>query len=157
MGIYLLRNLLNLVAEGIRDLSRADFLAVTVVLRLIVEEFIFCNNLDYRKGDILLTIIIYGASQLTTYDSSLCYEHITFREGIFHGLVEILRCLHLGNAETASSVGRFDEHRKAELLHCLLRHSFKGFALAHKDIISTFDKVHILEVALAGELVESYG
>ena len=49
---------------------------MAVVLCLIVKEFILGNDLYDRKGNIFLTIIIYSASELASYDSCFCDEHM---------------------------------------------------------------------------------
>ena len=40
------------------------------------EELVFGDDLYHRKGHILLTIIIYCASEFAACDRSLCNEHV---------------------------------------------------------------------------------
>ena len=130
MLIYILGDFLDLVTQGVRNLRRAYLSAVTVVLRLIVEELVVRQDLDDRKSHILLSVIIYGASQLPAGNCSLSYEHVALCKSAVHSLLEILCSLHLRHAEAASAICRLHKHRQTEFLHCKLCKAVHRLSLA---------------------------
>ena len=127
---------------------------MAVILCLVVEELVLCDDLDHRQSDILLTIIIYCTCKLATHDRSLCDKHLSLRESYIHCLVKVLDALYLSHSEAAASVSRLHEHRKSEFLDSLLGKTFDRLTLAEEDILCALDEVNILEIALAAELIE---
>ena len=100
MGIYLLGSLLHHGSRCGIERCRAYFFACTVVLRIVIEEFMARHNLDDRKRDLRFSVEVDGTGNLTSDNSLLCKNSRAVLEGIVHGLVEILGSLDLGHAET---------------------------------------------------------
>ena len=154
MRINLLRHRLNLITQRIRNLRRTNLAAMTVILRLVIEELILSDDLDHRERNILSTIKIHRTCKLAAHNGALCHHSLALGKRSLHSRVKILGLLHLGNTEAAAAVSRFHEHRKSEPLNSLLCKTMSNLALADKNIIGTLHEVNILQVALARELVK---
>ena len=49
MAVNLAGHILDMICKFFIYLSRADFLTVAVILRIVIEVLVLCNNLYYRK------------------------------------------------------------------------------------------------------------
>ncbi len=68
----------------------------------------------------------------------------------------IVGLAYLGDSEAGSAVGRLHENRELQFLRRLGADGVDVHSVTHEDIRRTFNEISLTQIALAGELVESY-
>ena len=103
-----------------RYACRRNFLHLSVVLRVIVEELILRHYFRDREDHTLVLGLIAADGNLGAFEERLNHHFVALHHCHAHGSCQLIGMLHLAHAETAAVAGWLNEARHTYGLHNLL-------------------------------------
>ena len=93
--------------------GRSNLLYLSVILGIVVEELVLCNDFRSRKHHFLIACLVNSLRDFDAINELFDHHLIAFHERNAQGWGQTVGILHLGNAETATIGRRFHEARHA--------------------------------------------
>ena len=120
----------------VREASGCNFLHLTIILGIVVEEFVLCHHLSSGEHHALILRFIAADRNLGTLKIAFYHHLAAFHESHAQGGCQLVSILHLRHAEAAAIGSGFYEARHAHLLGYLFFSIFIFFATTQQDALS---------------------
>ena len=143
-----------------RQTGRRDFLNLSVVFRIIVEELIVGHHLCCRQHDGALLGLIDANGDLRSVHESLNHHLLVFHERRTEGRSQTVEILHLRHTKAGTVGSRFHEARHAHRLEQLLFGKLFLLTMTDEDagcnVHTIAGKVFVQDIFVEGQRLHQY-
>src|SRR5574344_1478795 len=134
---------------------RRNFLHLSVVFGIIIEELIIGNNLSDREHYRFLLGLIASAGNLSAFEISFHHHLITFKHRLADSRRQLVNIIHLGNTKATAVSGGLNETRHADTFFNFLVTDKLFISLTNKQAVS-YAHTETTQILVQDKLIECH-
>ena len=150
------RELTGTLGSLLRNAGRCDFVNLTVVLGIVVEELVVSDHFGDGEHHRLLLGLIASHGDFGSLEEAFHHHVVALHHGLADGRGQLVFVLHLGHAERTAVGGGLHEARHADALFNLVVADQLFVAFADEQALG-HAHAKAAQVVVEHELVEGHG